>query len=64
MRQKQIFMLTVAWRWGELGATVDHDGADVMIAATALVHGLSVVTRNEQHFRQFSVQVFNPYGDK
>lgn len=43
---------------------VGHDGADVMIAATALVHGLSVVTRNERHFMQFSVQVFNPYDYK
>lgn len=54
----------IACRWGELGAIAGHDGADVMIAATALQHGLSVVTRNERHFSQFSVQVFNPYGDK
>ena len=54
----------VACRWGELTAIAGHDGADVMIAATALQHGLSVVTRNERHFRQFSVQVFNPYADK
>jgi len=54
----------VACRWGELTAIAGHDGADVMIAATALQHGLSVVTRNERHFRQFSVQVFNPYNDK
>ena len=54
----------VACRWGELTAIAGHDGADVMIAATALQHGLAVVTRNERHFRQFSVQVFNPYADK
>jgi len=51
----------IACRWGELTAHVGHDGADVMIAATALQHGLSVVTRNERHFSPFSVPVFNPY---
>ena len=51
----------IACRWGELTARVGHDGADVIIAATALQHGLSVVTRNEQHFSQYSVPVVNPY---
>ncbi len=51
----------IACRWGELTARVGHDGADVVIAATALQHGLSVVTRNERHFSQFSVPVINPY---
>jgi len=51
----------IARRWGELTAQVGHDGADVLIAATALQHGLSVVTRNEKHFSQFSVPVLNPY---
>ena len=51
----------IACRWGELTACVGHDGADVVIAATALQHGLSVVTRNERHFSSFSVSVLNPY---
>lgn len=51
----------IACRWGELSALVGHDGADVMIAATALQHGLSVVTRNESHFSAFSVPVLNPF---
>jgi hypothetical protein len=34
---------------------------DAMIAATARVHGLTVVTRNERDFRWFSVPVFNPF---
>jgi predicted nucleic acid-binding protein len=51
----------IACRWGELTASVGHDGADVVIAATALQHGLSVVTRNERHFSPFSVSIFNPY---
>ncbi len=51
----------IACCWGELTARIGHDGADVIIAATALQHGLSVVTRNERHFSPFSVPVFNPY---
>jgi len=51
----------IACCWGELSARVGHDGADVMIAAVALQHGLTVVTRNERHFSPFSVPVFNPY---
>jgi len=31
------------------------------IAATALHHGLTVVTRNERHFAPLGVQVANPF---
>jgi len=51
----------IACRWGELSARAGHDGADVMIAATALYHGLCVATRNERHFSPFSVPILNPY---
>jgi toxin FitB len=34
---------------------------DAMIAATALVHGLTVATRNERDFRTLDVAVFNPF---
>jgi len=51
----------IAGRWGELAARVGHDGADVIIAATALQQGLSVVTRNERHFSPFGVSVLNPF---
>ena len=34
---------------------------DAMIAATARVHGLAVVTRNEKDFRLLGVQVLNPF---
>jgi toxin FitB len=52
----------IACRWGELTASVGHDGADVLIAATALHHGLVVVTRNDRHYAPFSVSVLNPYS--
>ena len=35
---------------------------DAMIAATARVHGLTVVTRNVGDFKSFGVDLFNPFG--
>ena len=34
---------------------------DVMIAATALIHRLTVATRNERDFKQLGVQVLDPF---
>jgi predicted nucleic acid-binding protein len=34
---------------------------DAMIAATARIHGLQVATRNVKDFKDFGVEVFNPY---
>ena len=49
-----------ARRWGRLSATLGHDGADLLIAATALEHGLTVVTRNVRHFEPTGVPTLNP----
>ena len=38
--------LAIARRWGQLSAALGHDSADLLIAATALEQGLTVVTRN------------------
>ena len=53
----------IARKWGTLSAQVGHDGADVISAATALHHGLTVVTRNDRHFAPLSVPVSNPFDE-
>ncbi|MBI1890982.1 MAG: type II toxin-antitoxin system VapC family toxin [Burkholderiales bacterium] len=35
---------------------------DAMIAASARVHGLTVVTRNVADFKTLGVELFNPFG--
>ena len=52
---------SVARRWGRLSAAIGHDGADLLIAATAEEHGLTVVTRNVRHFEPTGVAVLNPW---
>jgi predicted nucleic acid-binding protein len=55
------FDLAAARRWGQLSAKLGHHGADLQIAATALEHGFSVVTRNVEHFEPTGVSVVNPF---
>ncbi len=52
----------VARRWGRLSAELGHDGADLLIAATALEHGLTVATRNVRHFTPRGVGMVNPFA--
>lgn len=52
-----------ARRWGRLCGAIGHEGADLLIAATALEHGLSVVTRNVRHFEPTGVPVIDPSAD-
>jgi toxin FitB len=53
-------------RWAQLLATLRASGkampiTDSLIAATALVHELIVVTRNTTDFKKADVQIFNPF---
>lgn len=52
----------IARRWGSLSARLGHEGADLLIAATALTAGLTVVTRNVGDFEPTGVNVFNPFS--
>jgi predicted nucleic acid-binding protein len=52
--------------WGELSAEAQKSGkivpaSDGLIAATARVHGLHVMTRNTEHFRVAGVLLINPW---
>jgi predicted nucleic acid-binding protein len=54
-------------RWAALLADLRARGRampikDSLIAATALVHGLTVVTRNESDFVQAGVEAINPFS--
>lgn len=51
----------IARRWGSLSATAGNDSADLLIAATAITHGLQVATRNVRHFAPTGVGVVNPF---
>lgn len=46
--------------WGRLSARLGHDGADLLIAATALACGGIVVTQNVSDFEPTGVQVECP----
>lgn len=48
--------------WGRLSAELGHPGADLMIAATALVHGATVVTGNVNDFTPTGVAVLDPFA--
>jgi predicted nucleic acid-binding protein len=56
---------SVAERWGHMAATAKQRGIaiavlDGVIAATALEHGLTLVTRNVRDFASLGVVLLNP----
>jgi hypothetical protein len=53
----------IARRWGALSAQLGNDSVDLLMASTAMVHGLAVVTRNTRHFAPTGVRVLNPFAD-
>ena len=52
----------IARRWGRLSAELGHEGADLLIAATAASHRLTVVTRNLRHFKPTGVMLVDPFA--
>jgi toxin FitB len=51
----------IAQRCAMLHVPNPHSDRDALIAATALVHGLTVVTRNVADFERTGVGVLNPW---
>lgn len=49
--------------WGRLSADIGHAGADLMIAASALAHQATVVTRNVSDFQPTGVGLLDPFVD-
>ena len=47
--------------WGLLRVPHPENSLDKQIAATALIHGLTLVTRNEKHFAGIGVPILNPF---
>jgi predicted nucleic acid-binding protein len=47
--------------WGRLSAEIGHNGADLMIAASALRHGAIVVTGNTSDFAPTGAALENPF---
>jgi predicted nucleic acid-binding protein len=47
--------------WGLLSARTGNAGSDNQIAATALVHGATLATRNVRHFAPTGVPVVDPF---
>ena len=61
---ERILPLTVgiARRWGRLAAQLGNKQLDLAIAATALEHGLTVVTQNVSDFEPTGVPTLNPFN--
>ncbi|MHB2020975.1 MAG: PIN domain-containing protein [Candidatus Xenobia bacterium] len=58
----------VAARWGTLCGEAERAGQklpvlDAMLAATALEHGMTLVTRNLDHFQRTGVLLIDPWHD-
>jgi len=51
----------IAYRWGVISADRTRPVVDTLIAATALVHDLTLVTRNERDFADLGVRLLNPW---
>lgn len=51
-------------RWAQITHQTKQHLEDGLIAATALVNDLTVVTRNVDDFKPFGVTVFNPFTYK
>ncbi len=51
----------IATLWGELSADRSRPAVDTLLAATAIVHGLTLVTRNTKDVADLPVKLLNPW---
>lgn len=52
----------IADQWGRLGLRQPVPVLDSFLAATAITHGLALVSRDENGFRNTGVRVVNPFS--
>jgi len=52
----------IALEWGRIAALRPRGDIDGLIAATAIVHGLILVTRNVKDFEDTAVSLIKPWG--
>ena len=52
----------VAERWGDVSAHPTLPDVDALLGATALVHDLTVVTRNVRHIAPSGARCLDPFG--
>lgn len=65
MMQGRILAITesIAQRWGSINSPDPLPVIDGLLAATALEHGLTLVTRNVRDVKRSGVALFNPFSD-
>lgn len=66
LMQGRILAITenVAQRWGRLNSPDSFPVIDGLLAATALEHGLTLVTRNVRDVKRSGVELFNPFSEQ
>jgi predicted nucleic acid-binding protein len=55
------FDTSVALKCAQLHVPNPKSERDAMIAATSIIHGLTLVTRNEKDFTHMEIEVVNPW---
>jgi toxin FitB len=53
----------ISLEWGKLSSKKERGDADGLIAATALVHEMTLVTRNVRDFADTGVKLINPWTE-
>jgi predicted nucleic acid-binding protein len=48
--------------WGHLSVPHPENEIDKLLAATAMLHGLTLVTRNVKHVQNTGVRILNPFS--
>lgn len=55
------FDTSVALKCAQLHISNPKSERDAMIAATSIIHGLTLVTRNEKNFKHIDIELINPW---